>query len=112
MRGGDRVARALSAGRRFTPVTPSSCSAPEGYRSSRFNLCARAGTSDRHVLDGREAERVIALGASDAINYRRTPDWEKEVRASAGGAGSTAWLKSAAAARLRGLQALGRARSV
>jgi NADPH:quinone reductase-like Zn-dependent oxidoreductase len=27
-----------------------------------------------------KAERVKALGASDVINYRRTPEWEQEVR--------------------------------
>ena len=29
----------------------------------------------------------MALGASDAINYTRTPDWEKEVLRLSGGRG-------------------------
>ena len=28
-----------------------------------------------------KAARLKALGASDAINYRETPDWDEEVRA-------------------------------
>ena len=74
---------------------------------SRFNLRAR-GTSDRHVLDGREAQRVIALGASDAINYRRTPDWEKEVRLSGGRGVDCAVEVGGGGTFARSLQALGR----
>jgi NADPH:quinone reductase-like Zn-dependent oxidoreductase len=32
-------------------------------------------------------ERLMTLGASDAINYKRTPDWEKEVLRLCGGRG-------------------------
>jgi NADPH:quinone reductase-like Zn-dependent oxidoreductase len=35
----------------------------------------------------RKLERVRALGASDGINYRSTPDWEESVRQLSGGAG-------------------------
>jgi NADPH:quinone reductase-like Zn-dependent oxidoreductase len=33
------------------------------------------------------AERLRALGASDVVNYREQPDWEKKVRELTGGAG-------------------------
>jgi NADPH:quinone reductase-like Zn-dependent oxidoreductase len=32
-------------------------------------------------------EKVIAMGASDGINYKTTPEWDKAVRALTGGAG-------------------------
>ena len=61
---GDHGAR--SRNRRRIDVRASVC---EGRRSTRH----------RHVFGEDKIERFKALGASDGINYKSKPDWEKEV---------------------------------
>src|SRR5690606_32564352 len=53
-------------------------------------------------------ERAKALGADATINYRRTPDWEKEVLALTGGRGADHVVEVGGAGTLpRSLQAVG-----
>jgi NADPH:quinone reductase-like Zn-dependent oxidoreductase len=49
-------------------------------RSTGARVIATSSTEDK-------LERLITLGASDAINYMRTPEWEKEVMRLTGGRG-------------------------
>jgi NADPH:quinone reductase-like Zn-dependent oxidoreductase len=49
-------------------------------RSSGARVIATTSTDDK-------IERVRGIGASDAVNYKRTPDWEKEVLRLSGGRG-------------------------
>jgi NADPH:quinone reductase-like Zn-dependent oxidoreductase len=49
-------------------------------RTTGARVIATSSTEDK-------LERLITLGASDAINYTRTPDWEKEVLRLTGGRG-------------------------
>ena len=80
MRGRDRVARAVSgrpsarAGDTVLVLGTGGVSifALQFARSAGARVIATSSTD--HKL-----ERLTSLGASDAINYTRTPDWEKEV---------------------------------
>lgn len=49
-------------------------------RAAGARVIATSSTDDK-------LNRVTRLGASDAINYRRTPDWDKEVTRITGGRG-------------------------
>jgi NADPH:quinone reductase-like Zn-dependent oxidoreductase len=49
-------------------------------RSTGARVMATSSTDEK-------LERLMTLGASDAINYKRTPDWEKEVLRLSGGRG-------------------------
>jgi NADPH:quinone reductase-like Zn-dependent oxidoreductase len=54
-------------------------------------------------------ERLMALGVSDAINYKRTPDWEKEVLRLSGGRGVDCVVEVGGAGTFaRSVQALAR----
>ena len=54
-------------------------------------------------------DRVTRLGASEAINYRRTPDWDKEVTRITGGRGVDCVIEIGGAGTLaRSIQALAR----
>jgi NADPH:quinone reductase-like Zn-dependent oxidoreductase len=58
----------------------------------RVHLCVavRACAGARVVATSSsddKLERVLTMGASDAINYRRNPDWDKEVMRITGGRG-------------------------
>jgi NADPH:quinone reductase-like Zn-dependent oxidoreductase len=58
--------------------------------------------------DGK-AGRVTALGASDVINYRRTPEWEQEVRRLTAGRGVDCVVEIGGAGTLsRSMRSLGR----
>ena len=71
-------------------------------RSAGARVIATSSTDEK-------LERVIALGASDAINYRRTPDWEKEVLRLSGGRGVDCVVEVGGGGTFaRSLQALGR----
>jgi NADPH:quinone reductase-like Zn-dependent oxidoreductase len=49
-------------------------------RSTGARVMATSSTDEK-------LERLMTLGASDAINYKRTPDWDKEVLRLSGGRG-------------------------
>lgn len=71
-------------------------------RSAGARVIATSSTDEK-------LERVIALGASDAINYRRTPDWEKEVLRLSEGRGVDCVVEVGGGGTFaRSLQALGR----
>jgi NADPH:quinone reductase-like Zn-dependent oxidoreductase len=54
-------------------------------------------------------ERVTTMGASDAINYKRTPEWDKEVLRLSGGRGVDCVIEVGGAGTFaRSLQALAR----
>ena len=57
-----------------------------------------------------KADRVKALGASDVINYRRTPEWEQEVRRLTSGRGVDCVIEIGGAGTLaRSMRSLARA---
>jgi NADPH:quinone reductase-like Zn-dependent oxidoreductase len=56
-----------------------------------------------------KVSRVTALGASDVINYRRTPQWEQEVRRATAGRGVDCVVEIGGAGTLsRSIRSLGR----
>jgi NADPH:quinone reductase-like Zn-dependent oxidoreductase len=79
---------------------------------STFALLFAHAAGARVVITSSSDEkiaRVKQLGASEAINYRRTPDWEKEVMRLTAGSGADCVLEVGGAGTFaRSMQALAR----
>jgi NADPH:quinone reductase-like Zn-dependent oxidoreductase len=78
----------MVAGRRMQPGDSVLCLGTGGVSIFGMQL-ARAGGARAIVTSSSDEklERACALGASDGINYKRHPDWEKEVERLTGGRG-------------------------
>src|SRR5262249_28316160 len=78
----------MVAGRAVMPGDTVLCQGTGGVSMFGMQLARSAGA--RVIVTSSSDDkltRVPALGASDGINYKRTPDWEKEVERVTGGRG-------------------------